>query len=104
MAEGESHFQILPAIGANLWVTCIAVPAIETGGQRRGGLGFLFPGQEFLLSLSVDEVEGEKDDKNKRNPYSPEKTAPDGVSPILGIVKNPYGNDQIDKRHKIYHV
>ncbi len=99
MAEGASHFQILPAIGANLWITCIALAAIETGSQRRGGLGFLFPGQEFLLFLSVDEVEGQKDEKDKTNPHGPEKTAPDGVSPLLGIVKNPHGNDQIDKRN-----
>ena len=62
MPEGKSHFQLLPAMGANLLLTRIVLPAIKTGSQRRRGLGFSFPGQKPLLSLARDEVEGEKND------------------------------------------
>jgi len=81
-------------MGAGLWIAFVALATVETGIGGCRGRGLPRSGQGSLLLLPGDQIKGEKNDQEEKNPHSPEETAPDSISSFLGVVKNPDGHDQ----------
>jgi len=44
--------------------------------------------------IPVEKVEGEEDDQEEEDANGPEKSLPEGVPVLLGVKKNPEGDDQ----------
>ena len=88
-----NDLQILPAMGANGRISFITLSAIKTGSlwERLGSLACLTQG--LLPLFPSNEVKGKEWDQSQKHPDRPEKTPPHGVSPLLGIKKNPKGNN-----------
>jgi hypothetical protein len=85
-------------MGTNLRIPLITSPTIKTRQQR--GRQFSFASADissFFFSAAI-EVEREKNDPSEENPYRPEETFPHRVSPLLGVIINPQGNEEVDER------
>jgi len=93
-----SKVQILPAVGTQFWISFVRPAAIKAGGWGSG----VPPRRRSSSWLPIPDrqIEGEKDDHDKKNPDRPKKAFPDRIPALLGIEKNPEGRHHGDQKEE----
>jgi hypothetical protein len=81
-------------MGAKVRISLITLSTIKTGSlwERLGS--WTCPSQGFLPPFTSNEVKRKEWDQEQKHPDRPEETPPHGVSPFLGIKKNPEGDNR----------
>jgi hypothetical protein len=87
-------FQALAAVGASLGVPRVGPAAKKAGGCAGGSRGATRDFDELFSLAPIKKIEGKKNDQEEEDTDGPEKALPESVPVLLGVKKNPEGQDQ----------